>query len=253
MAPQAGTLSRPGPAFRRAAQDRLGGPRRHAHDLESSIVRAALRGAATFLGRGRGDLAEWMVRRALVVSPYDERLYRGLLARPRRKGTGHGWLDHGTAAHLRWRDLRGSGGRRWRSKAEPGGGPAAPRLPAPTDGGALPRPASRVSLPPEGAPPGCRVASRHGEKLLWEIGRTRCRDGWWRHLSRADAGELVRRAGGHRADRGRIGRLRQVPLQPEPAGRRADCRARRGTPDWPSTSAGRCSPRWRHRQRLRPG
>jgi DNA-binding SARP family transcriptional activator len=49
------------------------------NDLEASIVRAALRGAATFLGRGRGDLAEWMVRRALVVSPYDERLYRGLL------------------------------------------------------------------------------------------------------------------------------------------------------------------------------
>ncbi len=49
------------------------------HDLEASIVRAALRGAATLLSRGRGDLAEWMVRRALVVSPYDERLYRGLL------------------------------------------------------------------------------------------------------------------------------------------------------------------------------
>lgn len=49
------------------------------HDLETSIVGAALRGAATFLSHGRGDLAEWMVRRALVVSPYDERLYRGLL------------------------------------------------------------------------------------------------------------------------------------------------------------------------------
>ncbi len=49
------------------------------HDLEASIASAALRGAAAFASRGRGDVAEWMVRRALVVSPYDERLYRGLL------------------------------------------------------------------------------------------------------------------------------------------------------------------------------
>jgi DNA-binding SARP family transcriptional activator len=48
-------------------------------ELESSIVCAALRGAAAFVSRGRGDLAEWMVRRALVICPYDERLYRGLL------------------------------------------------------------------------------------------------------------------------------------------------------------------------------
>ena len=76
-------------------------------------------------------------------------------------------------------------------------------------------------LPPEGSPPGCRVATRHGEKLLWKIGRTRRRNGWRRHLPRADAGELVRRTGGHRPGRARIDRPRQVSLRLEPARRGA--------------------------------
>ncbi len=68
-----------GPLFsglRRADWAVLDGTR---SDIEASIVCTALRGAEAFANRGRGDVAEWMVRRALVVSPYDERLYRGLL------------------------------------------------------------------------------------------------------------------------------------------------------------------------------
>ena len=80
----------------------------------------------------------------------------------------------------------------------------------------------RARLPPKGSSPGCRVASRHGEKLLWEIGSPRRLNGRWRHLSRADAGQLVCRARDHRRDRDRIGRPCQVPLQPDPDGGRAD-------------------------------
>ena len=48
-------------------------------DIESLVVRTALRGADAFVELGCGDEAEWMIRQALHVSPYDERLYRGLL------------------------------------------------------------------------------------------------------------------------------------------------------------------------------
>jgi DNA-binding SARP family transcriptional activator len=48
-------------------------------DIESLVSRTALRGADAFLRRGGGDEAAWMVRRALLISPYDERLYRALL------------------------------------------------------------------------------------------------------------------------------------------------------------------------------
>ncbi len=54
--------------------------------IESSVVDAALRGAATLVAQGRSDVAEWMVRRALVVSPYDERLYRSLLSATAAQG-----------------------------------------------------------------------------------------------------------------------------------------------------------------------
>jgi DNA-binding SARP family transcriptional activator len=46
--------------------------------VESLVVGAALRGAQMLM-EDRGAEAEWVVRRALVVSPYDERLYRALL------------------------------------------------------------------------------------------------------------------------------------------------------------------------------
>jgi DNA-binding SARP family transcriptional activator len=48
-------------------------------EIESLVARTALRGADAFVRSGLGAEAEWMVRRALLVSPYDERLYRGLL------------------------------------------------------------------------------------------------------------------------------------------------------------------------------
>jgi DNA-binding SARP family transcriptional activator len=47
--------------------------------LESMVVDTALRAADYFLRRGRGEEAEWVIRRGLRASPYDERLYRALL------------------------------------------------------------------------------------------------------------------------------------------------------------------------------
>jgi DNA-binding SARP family transcriptional activator len=47
--------------------------------VESLVVGAALRSAGLLMERRLGTEAAWVVRRALVVSPYDERLYRALL------------------------------------------------------------------------------------------------------------------------------------------------------------------------------
>jgi DNA-binding SARP family transcriptional activator len=47
--------------------------------IESLVVDAALRGAAALIRWGRAAEAEWVVRRGLIVSPFDERLYRALL------------------------------------------------------------------------------------------------------------------------------------------------------------------------------
>jgi DNA-binding SARP family transcriptional activator len=46
--------------------------------VEKMVVDTALKGARYFLRRGCGEEAEWMIRRALRVCPYDERLYRAL-------------------------------------------------------------------------------------------------------------------------------------------------------------------------------
>lgn len=48
-------------------------------EIEALVVRTALRGADVLVRLGRADEAEWTVRQALRVSPYDERLYRALL------------------------------------------------------------------------------------------------------------------------------------------------------------------------------
>jgi DNA-binding SARP family transcriptional activator len=48
-------------------------------DIEALVVGTALRGTDALVGLGRGSEASWMVRQALHVSPYDERLYRALL------------------------------------------------------------------------------------------------------------------------------------------------------------------------------
>ncbi len=47
--------------------------------IENLVVGAALRSAEGMMARHLGADAAWAVRRALVVSPYDERLYRALL------------------------------------------------------------------------------------------------------------------------------------------------------------------------------
>lgn len=48
-------------------------------ELESLVVHTALRAACSLVTAGLADRATWALRRALVVSPYDERLYRALL------------------------------------------------------------------------------------------------------------------------------------------------------------------------------
>ena len=55
-------------------------------EIEALVVRTALRGAEGFVRLGEGDEAEWMVRQALHVSPYDERLYRALLVATAAQG-----------------------------------------------------------------------------------------------------------------------------------------------------------------------
>ncbi len=47
--------------------------------VESMVVDTALKAAAHYLRCGQGEEAEWVARRGLRVSPYDERLYRALL------------------------------------------------------------------------------------------------------------------------------------------------------------------------------
>jgi DNA-binding SARP family transcriptional activator len=55
-------------------------------EIEALVVRTALRGAEGLVRLGAGDEAEWMVRQALQVSPYDERLYRALLVATAAQG-----------------------------------------------------------------------------------------------------------------------------------------------------------------------
>ncbi len=50
----------------------------HAH-VEALVVHSLLQAAETFRRSGRAAEAEWIVRRGLLASPYDERLYRSLL------------------------------------------------------------------------------------------------------------------------------------------------------------------------------
>ena len=54
--------------------------------IESLVVGTALRGADMLVRLERGHEAEWMVRQALRVSPYDERLYRALLVATATQG-----------------------------------------------------------------------------------------------------------------------------------------------------------------------
>jgi DNA-binding SARP family transcriptional activator len=47
--------------------------------VEASVVHTVLGGVEGLLREGQAAEAEWIVRRGLVLSPYDERLYRALL------------------------------------------------------------------------------------------------------------------------------------------------------------------------------
>lgn len=55
-------------------------------EIEGQVVDVALRLAQDHLAAGRGRAAELAARRALLVSPYDERLYRILLMAADRQG-----------------------------------------------------------------------------------------------------------------------------------------------------------------------
>jgi DNA-binding SARP family transcriptional activator len=50
-----------------------------AAEVESLVVHEVLQGSARLLRNGDAAEAEWVVRRGLLISPYDERLYRALL------------------------------------------------------------------------------------------------------------------------------------------------------------------------------
>ena len=188
--------------------------------IESLVVRTALRGAEE-LGAAR------LRRRGRLGGPPGapgEPLRRAAVPLVAARHRGRRAIGSGCAR--RWPSCSTLAGEAERPGARlPGGGPWR-RSPARVPPSPRRRPSTvacwRARLPPEGTPPGCRVASRHGEKLLWEVGSPRRRNGRWCHLSRADAGQLVRRAGDHRPDRDRIGRPRQVPLQPDPDRGRAD-------------------------------
>jgi DNA-binding SARP family transcriptional activator len=68
-------------------------------DIETLVVRTALRGVDALASSGQGAEAEWMVRQALLVSPYDERLYRALLRATAAQGNRVGLRS--TMAQLR--------------------------------------------------------------------------------------------------------------------------------------------------------
>jgi DNA-binding SARP family transcriptional activator len=76
-------------------------------ELESMVVATALKAADEALLRGQGEEAEWMIRRGLRVSPYDERLYRGLLRSTEAKGNCLGL--RATMAELRHLAAAGEG------------------------------------------------------------------------------------------------------------------------------------------------
>ncbi len=76
-------------------------------DIEALVVRTALRAADAFVGMGCGDEGEWIVRQGLLVSPYDERLYRALLVATAAQG--NRVRLRSTMAQLR--TLAGEGGR----------------------------------------------------------------------------------------------------------------------------------------------
>lgn len=68
-------------------------------EIEALVVGTAIRGARALVRLGRGEDAEWMVRRALRLCPYDERLYRALLVATAAQGNRAGLRS--AMAHVR--------------------------------------------------------------------------------------------------------------------------------------------------------
>jgi DNA-binding SARP family transcriptional activator len=66
----------------------------------SMVASTALKGAAQSMAEGDGAGAEWTVRRALRISPYDERLYRALVRAADAQGSRAGLRS--TMAELRF-------------------------------------------------------------------------------------------------------------------------------------------------------
>ncbi len=120
--------------------------------LQSLVADTALRAADLLVGLGRAGEAERMVRRALLACPYDERLYRSLLAPPPRRATGSAyappWLRFSP-----WRETRSQPpGRRRHVPAHPSFPASTPTPPPSITSSWAPHP------PPEGVSPGCRIA-----------------------------------------------------------------------------------------------
>lgn len=130
----------------------------HAAATEEEVVRLAVRLAEHELGQGDGEAAEWAVRRGLLASPYDERLYRLLLRAADQQGNPAG-VEAAMAALV---GLLG-GGSRSVVRSIPGSlaTPDALDLVHPRTA-ALYRGLIRNRPPSAGAPSGCRVCSRHG-------------------------------------------------------------------------------------------
>jgi DNA-binding SARP family transcriptional activator len=128
--------------------------------VETMIVRTAVRGAGLLARLGRGEDAEWVVRRAMAACPFDERLYRALLRAAAVQGNRVGLRS--TMGQLL--TLAGDGVAVSPS-ARPHQDHALLRSLHPSTM-ALYRDLLRGLPAAGGTPPGCRVATRHGEKLL---------------------------------------------------------------------------------------
>ncbi len=75
--------------------------------IEAAVVDLSGRLAGAYLAAGDSSGAEWSARKGLLVSPYDERLYRMLYAGGRSgRQPGRGGVGHGRAGETRCRRRR---------------------------------------------------------------------------------------------------------------------------------------------------
>ena len=187
--PRGGIRSRAGTALRRAPPSRTGRSSRARRPRSSRSWSTRRCGAPDELARRRpGEDADgWCGGRfgsAPTTSGSTARLLRATAAQGNRVGLRSALAELLTLAGEA--PAPATAPRGWRPGARPAGC-LHPETAASTES------CCQARLPPEGVPPGCRVSSRHGEKLLGKVGRPRRRDGRRRDVPRADAGELVRR------------------------------------------------------------